>query len=41
MNDKSACSGTEIWFMYTEALNLTVQTKSLTHTESIVNIIAL
>lgn len=33
-------SGTEIWFMYTDALNITVQTKGLAHTESIVNIIA-
>lgn len=41
MNDKSVCSGTEIWFMYTDALNIAVQTKNLAHTESIVNITAL
>lgn len=39
MNDKLVCSGTEIWFMYTDALNITVQTKSLAHTESIASII--
>lgn len=41
MNDKSVCSNTEIWFMHTDALNITAQTKNLAHTESIVNITTL